>query len=109
MYTIVNTFKKLNDADVCIIPTSINYFTEQEQIILNDFMGITLNSPGISNFTFNYVTMNERTITFEVDTLANLNAYDIAVSNHPFTIIRNRKLREYNIPQYLVIRNITEI
>ena len=72
-------------------------------------MNVTLNSPGISNVTFENVTTNERTITLNVDTLENLNVYDMAVSNHPFTILRNRKLREYNVPQYLVSRNISEI
>lgn len=109
MYRVVNTFKKLNDADVWIIPTSINYFTEQEQATIDDFMNVTLNSSGISNLKFKYETTNERTITFEVDTLENLNNYDSAISNHPFTTLRNRKLREYNIPQYLVSRNISEI
>ena len=109
MYKVVSTFKKLNDADVWIIPTSTNYFTEQEQTTIDDFMNVTLNSSGISNVKFKYETTNERTITFEVDTLENLNNYDSAISNHPFTTLRNRKLREYNIPQYLVSRNITEI
>ena len=109
MYRVTNTFKKLNDSDVWIIPTSTNYFTDEEQPIIDDFMDVTLNSPGISNFIFKYVTTNERTITFDVDTLDNLNDYDSAISNHPFTTLRNRKLREYNIPQYLVSRNITEV
>jgi len=109
MYKVVSTFKKLNDTDVWIIPTSTNYFTEQEQATIDDFMNVTLNSSGISNVKFKYETTNERTITFEVDTLENLNNYDSAISNHPFTTLRNRKLREYNIPQYLVSRDITEI
>ncbi len=109
MYRVTNTFKKLNDSDVWIIPTSTNYFADEEQPTINDFMDVTLNSPGISNVIFKYVTTNERTITFDVDTLDNLNDYDSAISNHPFTTLRNRKLREYNIPQYLVSRNITEV
>jgi hypothetical protein len=109
MYKVVSTFKKLNDADVWIIPTSTNYFTEQEQATIDDFMNVTLNSSGISNAVFKYVSTNERTITFEADTLESLNNYDFAISNHPFTTLRNRKLREYNIPQYLVSRNITEV
>ena len=109
MYKVVNTFKKLNDADVWIIPTSSNYFSDEEQTTVDNFMNVTLNSLGISNVVFKYVSTNERTITFEADTLESLNNYDSSISNHPFTVLRNRKLREYNIPQYLVTRTITEV
>ena len=110
MYRVVNTFKKLNDADVWITSASTSYFSAEE--LANEvasFTQIAFNSTGISNISFKYTSTNETTTTFEVDTLENLNAYDTAVSNHPFTALKNRKLREYNIPQYLVSRNITEI
>jgi hypothetical protein len=110
MYRVVNTFKKLNDSDVWITSATTNYFSAEE--LANEvasFTEIAFNSPGIANLSFKYTSTNESTTTFEVDTLENLNSYDVAISNHPFTALRNRKLREYNIAQYLVSRNISEI
>lgn len=109
MYRVVNTFKKLNDADVWITPLGTNYFTTEEQSTIESFMSVSSNSAGISNVSFKYTSTNELTVSYEVDTFENLNNYDKAISTHPFIVLRNRKLREYNIPQYLVSRNISEI
>jgi hypothetical protein len=38
MYRVINTFKKLNDSDVWIIPTSTNYFADEEQPIIDDVL-----------------------------------------------------------------------
>ena len=72
-------------------------------------LSITYSSSGISNVVIKITTTNEYTITCEADSLENLSNYDYSITTHPFTILRNRKLREYNIPQYLVFRKITEM
>ena len=110
MYKVVTTFRKINDSDVWITPRTLNYFSELEQANeISDFLSITYSSSGISNVVIKITTTNEYTITCEADSLENLSNYDYSITTHPFTILRNRKLREYNIPQYLVFRKITEM
>ena len=114
MYKVVKTFKKQNDTDVWIssspIYDDLSFFTEEEKSNeMADFVNVTYNSTGISNLQVKHTSTNEMTMTYEVDTLENFNNYENSLVNHPFSILRNRKLREYNIPQYLVFRNITEM
>ena len=114
MYRVVKTFKKQNDSDIWLTPSpiygNITYFSEEEKSNeMADFVNLTFNSTGVSNVDVKYTSTNEMTMTYEVDTLENFNNYENAIMNHPFSMLRNRKLREYNIPQYLIFRNITEV
>ena len=103
----------MTGVQTCALPIlygNLPYFSEEEKSNeMADFVNLTFNSTGVSNVDVKYTSTNEMTMTYEVDTLENFNNYENAIMNHPFSMLRNRKLREYNIPQYLIFRNITEV
>ncbi len=108
-YRIVNTVTKINDSDLWVTVGTPDYFsTEEEAAILQDYIQTINSITGISNQNISY-DGNTLTITYDADSLNALNTFDTAVSSHQFIRLRNQKLRDMNIQQYIYNKTITEI
>jgi hypothetical protein len=107
-YRVTTVATKLNDSDAWVSATTEQYFTEEEMVIVNNYKQTINNVSGISNQTLN-VNGNTTTYSYDAVTLSALNEYEITSSSHAFIPLRNSKLRELNIPQYLYRKTIAEI
>jgi hypothetical protein len=108
-YRITNTVTKINDSDLWITVGTPDYFSSPEETaILQDYIQTINSITGITNQNINYEG-NTLTITYDADSLNSLNAFDTAISGHQFIRLRNQKLRELNIAQYVYSKTITEI
>lgn len=109
MYRLVYTTTKQNDTDPWITPFTSSFFTQEElDTIVADYINLTSNIEGVSN---RQVTTegNTMTTTMDIDSLEAFNRLESVVGSHAFVRLRNAKMREFNIENYTVVKQIIQI